>query len=314
MPSNDNNKANTAASGWHTKRGVTPLVSTATGVWETSHNNPNCPGTRTSKSQQFPVMPPLPLTPPPRAAKKFIVPASKATPALKIPATADGTIYDEETPTLMQLKGPPEVKTQQHATTDKTQTLLQLKDPPVFETWQHVTPEETLTLMQLKDHPEINMLQDATTLSTASQLKDNDYNSCVEWAVADASADGDGEYDSDIEGDFKHLDSDGFKKPAAKSNKRIGGVFSPTTSTTTVAFRILKRFMARHEILSSLKPVCVSLINPTKEDEDDYKDDKLFQDDTAEDNLEEDMAYYCVNIDGGVFFQLVDHQGLTLLE
>jgi hypothetical protein len=40
---------------------------------------------------------------------------------------------DEETPTLMQLKGPPEVETQQNATTKETQTVLQLKDSPVFE-------------------------------------------------------------------------------------------------------------------------------------------------------------------------------------
>ncbi len=106
---------------------------------------------------------------------------------------------DEETPTLMQLKGPPEVKTQQSATTEVTQTLLQLKDPPVFETWQHGTPDESLTLLQLKDPPEIEMLQHATASSTASQLKDNnDYNSCVEWAVAAACTDVDDEYDTDI--------------------------------------------------------------------------------------------------------------------
>jgi hypothetical protein len=73
--------------------------------------------------------------------------------------------------------------------------------------------------------------------------------------VAAACADGDVEYDSDIEGNFEHLDSDGFKKPAAKSTKGKGGAFS----TTTVAFRILKRFMARHEKLSSLTPVCAPL-------------------------------------------------------
>ena len=89
--------------------------------------------------------------------------------------------------------------------------------------------------------------------------------------MAAASSDGDGKYDSDIEGDFEHLNSDGFKKPAAKSNKGIGGAFSPTT----VAFRILKRFKARHEKLSSLKPVGVPLINPTKEQEDDYEANKL---------------------------------------
>jgi hypothetical protein len=229
-------------------------------------------------------MPPLPQSPPPpRSAKNLQF----------LHATLDGATYNEETPTLMQLKGPPEVKTQQHATTEETQKLLQLKDPPVFETWQHATPEETLTLLQLKDPPEIITLQHATTSSTESQLKDNDYNSCVEWAASAASADGDGEFDSDNKGDFEHHDSDGFKKPAAKSNKRIGGAFSPTT----VAFRI-KRFMARHEKLSSLKPVCVPFITPTKEDEDEYKEDKLFQDDTTEEILEEDMAYYRVNTTG----------------
>ncbi len=164
----------------------------------------------------------------------------------------------------------------------------------MFETWQHATPDESLTLLQLKDPPEIKTLNHATTSSTASQLKDDDYNSCVEWAVAAASADDDGEYDSDIEGDFEHLDSDRFMKPAAKSNKGIGGVLS----NTTVAFKILKRFMARHQKLSSLKPVRVPLIAPPKEDEDVYKDDKLFQDDTTEVNLEEDKAFYCVNTTG----------------
>jgi hypothetical protein len=109
-------------------------------------------------------------------------------------------------------------------------------------------------------------------LSTASQLKDNDYNSCVEWAVAAACADGDVAYDSDIEGNFEHLDSEGFKKPAAKSNKGKGGAFS----IRTLAFRILMRFMARHEKLSSLKPVCAPLFTPTKKDEDVYKEDELF--------------------------------------
>jgi hypothetical protein len=53
--------------------------------------------------------------------------------------------------------------------------------------------------------------------------------------------------------------------------------------------------MARHEKLSSLKPLCAPLFTPTKEDKDVYKDDKLFQDDTTEDNVGEGMAYYCVN-------------------
>jgi hypothetical protein len=140
----------------------------------------------------------------------------KAAPALQIPATVDGA-NNEETPTLMQLKGPPEVRTQLNATTKETQSLLQLMGPPVFESWQHGTPDQSLTMSQLKDPPEIKTLQHATTLSTASQLKGNDYNSCVEWAVAAASADGDVKC-SDIEGNFKHVDSDRFKKPAAKSN------------------------------------------------------------------------------------------------
>ncbi len=49
----------------------------------------------------------------------------KATPApaLKHPATVDGA-KDEDTPTLMQLKCPPEVETQQNAITEDIQTLL----------------------------------------------------------------------------------------------------------------------------------------------------------------------------------------------
>ncbi len=79
---------------------------------------------------------------------------------------------DKDTPTLMQLKCPPEVETQQNSTTEVTQTLLQLKDPPVFETWQHGTPDAALTLFWLKEAPEIDTLQHATTSSIASQLKD----------------------------------------------------------------------------------------------------------------------------------------------
>ncbi len=86
---------------------------------------------------------------------------------------------------------------QQNATTEDTQTLLQLKDPPVLETWQHGTPDAALTLLQLKDAPEIDTPQHATASSIASQLKDNnDYNSCVEWAVAAASAGCNAKYDS----------------------------------------------------------------------------------------------------------------------
>ncbi len=168
----------------------------------------------------------------------------KATP-VQNPATVDGA-KDKETPTLMQLKGPPEDEMQQNATTKETQTLSQLKDLPVFGSRQHDTPDTAPTLSRLKDAPEIETLQHATTSSIASQLKDdNDYKSCVEWAVAAAFADGDVEYDLDIEGNFEHLDSDELKKPAAKSTN-----------------------------------------------EDVYKDNKIFQDDTAEDNAEEDMAYY----------------------
>jgi hypothetical protein len=163
----------------------------------------------------------------------------------------------------MQLKDPPQIKMQQYATTSYYSDLLEI----------HAT----------------TTLQHATTLSTASQLKDDDYNSCVEWTVAATSADG--EYDSDIKGDSGHHDSDVLQKSASKSNMGIGGAFSSTKE----AFRILKRIMARHEILSSLKSVCVPLSTLAKDDEDDYKDNKLFQDDTTEENLEEDMAYYQVN-------------------
>jgi hypothetical protein len=129
----------------------------------------------------------------------------KATPALEHPATVDGT-KDKKTPTLMQLKCPPEVETQPNSTTEVTQTLSQLKDPPVFEIWQHGTPDAALTLLRLKEAPEIDTLQHATVSSIASQLKDDDdYNSCVEWAVAAASAGFNAEYDSDIDGNLSLL-------------------------------------------------------------------------------------------------------------
>ncbi len=106
----------------------------------------------------------------------------------------------------MQLKCPPEVKTQQNSTTEVTQTLLQLKDLPVFEIWQHGTPDAALTLLWLKEAPEIDTLQHATTSSIASQLKDgDDYNLCVEWAVAAASAGCNAEYDLDIDGNLSPL-------------------------------------------------------------------------------------------------------------
>jgi hypothetical protein len=244
MSSNDNDKAiHTATSVRRTRWGVTPPVCTATGA-ETPLNNPNCPSTRASKK--------LTIHVDATTAKVTITTRrKKATPALEHPATVDGT-KDKDTPTLMQLKCPPEVKTQQKSTTEVTQTLLQLKDSPVFETWQHGTPNAALTLAQLKEAPEIDMLQHATTSSIASQLKDDDdYNSCVEWAVAAASAGCNAEYDLDIDGNFEPLAVDRLKKTAAKATN-----------------------------------------------DDVYKDHELFQDDTAEDNAEEDMEYYCVNSTG----------------
>jgi hypothetical protein len=122
----------------------------------------------------------------------------------------------------------------------------------VFETWQHGTPDAALTLSRLNEATEINTLQHATASSMASQLKDNnDYNSCVEWAVAAASAGCNAEYDSDIDGNFEPLAVDGLKKPAAKATN---------------------------------DDVC--------------KDDELFQNDTAEKNVEEDMENYRVNSTG----------------
>ncbi len=89
----------------------------------------------------------------------------------------------------------------------------------MFETWQHGTPDAALTLLQLKEAPEIDTLQHATTSSIASQLKDNnDYNSCVDWAVAANSAGCNAEYDSDIDGNFEPLAVDGLKKPAARAD------------------------------------------------------------------------------------------------
>jgi hypothetical protein len=203
MSSNDNNKAiHTAASVQRTRWDVTPPVCTATGA-ETPLNNPNRPSTRAFKKSTIHVD----VT---NAKVTTTTRRNKATPALEHPATVDGA-KDKDTPTLMQLKCPPEVKMQQNSTTEVTQTLSQLKDPPVFETWQHGTPG-------LKEAPEIDTLQHATASSIVSQLKDDDdYNSCVKWAVAAASAGCNAEYDSDIDGNFEPLAVDGLKKPAAKA-------------------------------------------------------------------------------------------------
>ncbi len=116
----------------------------------------------------------------------------------------------------------------------------------MFETWQHGSLDAALTLSRLKEAPEIDTLQHATASSITSQLKDNDdYNSCVEWALAAASAGCNAEYDSDIDGDFEPLALEELKKPAAKAtNDNV------------------------------------------------YKGDELFRDDTAVDNAEEDMEYY----------------------
>ncbi len=145
MSSNDNNKAiHTAAYVWHSRRGVTPAVCTATGA-ETPLNNPDCPSTRASKKSTIHVD---------VATAKVTTTTccNKATPALENPATVDGA-KDKDTPTLMQLKCPPQVKMQQNSTTEVTQTLSQLKDPPVFETWQHGIPDAALTLLRLKEPP-----------------------------------------------------------------------------------------------------------------------------------------------------------------
>ncbi len=89
---------------------------------------------------------------------------------------------------------------------------MQLKDPPVLETWQHGTPDAALTLSWLKEAPEIDTLKHVTTSSIASQLKDDDdYNSCVKWAVAATSAGCNAEYDLDIEANFEPLAADKLK-------------------------------------------------------------------------------------------------------
>jgi hypothetical protein len=214
MSSNDNDKAiHTAASVQHTRWGVTPPVCTTTGA-ETLLNNPKCLSTRESKKSTIHVDATT-------AEVTTTTRCKKSTPALEHPATVVGA-KDKETPTLMQLKCPPEVEMQPNSTTEVTQSLSQLKDPPVFETWQHGTPDAAFTLSQFKEAPEIDMLQHATASSIKSQLKDNnDYNSCVEWAVAAAGAGCKAEYDSDINGNFEPLVVDGLKKPAATTNDNV---------------------------------------------------------------------------------------------
>jgi hypothetical protein len=127
MSSDDNDKAiHTAASVQCTRQGVTPPVFTATGA-ETPLNNPNRPSTRAYKKSMIHVDATT-------AKVTTTMRRKKATPALEHPATVDGA-KDKETPTLMQVKCPPEVEMQTISTTEVTQTLSQLKDPPVFETW-----------------------------------------------------------------------------------------------------------------------------------------------------------------------------------
>ncbi len=216
---------------WRTRQGVTPLVCTATGA-ETPLNNPNHPSTRASKKLMIHVDATT-------AKVTTTTTRKKATPALEHPATVDGT-KDKDTPTLMQLECPLEVKTQQNSTTEVTQTLSQLKDPPLFETWQHGTPDAALTLLQLKEAPEIDTLQHATPSSIASQLKDNDdYNSRVEWAVAGASAGCNAEYDSDIDGNFEPLAVDKLKKPVAKATN--DDVYEKMSCSRMIPQRTMRR-------------------------------------------------------------------------
>ncbi len=262
MSSNDNNKAiHTAASVRCTRRGVTPPVCTATGA-ETLLNNPNCPSTRASKN----LMVHVDAT---TAKVTTTTRSKKATPTLEHPATVDGA-KDKDTLTLMQLKCPPEVKMQQNSTTEVTQTLSQLKDPPVFETWQHATPDAALTFLQLKEAPEIDTLQHATTSSITSQLKDDDdHNSCVEWAVAAASAGCNAEYDLYIDGNFEPLVVDGLKKLQQRLPMMM------CTRTMSYSRMILQRTMQRRTWSTIV---------------------------------------LTVQGNGGILFQVVNHQVLTLLE
>jgi hypothetical protein len=204
MSSNDKDKAiHTAASVQRSRQGVT-----ATGG-KTQLNNPNRPSTRAFEKRQFLFMPTLMRSPPPHTVKK-------PTSAFEHPGTVVGA-NDKATPNLMRLKCPPEVETRMNSTSEVNQKQSQLKEPPVFETWEHGTPDAALTLSWLKEAQEIDKLQHATASSITSQLKDDDnYNSCVDWAVAVASAGGNAGYDSDIDVDFEPIAVDGMKKPAAK--------------------------------------------------------------------------------------------------
>jgi hypothetical protein len=107
---NDNNKAiHTAASMRRTRRDVAPPVDTVTGA-ETPLNNPNRPSTRASKKSTI-------HGDATTTKVTTTTRCKKATPALEHPATVDGA-KDKDTITLMQLKCPPEVKTQQNATNE----------------------------------------------------------------------------------------------------------------------------------------------------------------------------------------------------
>jgi hypothetical protein len=94
-----------------TRWGVTTPVDTATGA-ETPLNNPNRPSTRASQKSTI-------HGDATTAKVTTTTRRKKATPALEHPATVDGT-KDKDTPTLMQLKCPPEVEMQHNATTEVT--------------------------------------------------------------------------------------------------------------------------------------------------------------------------------------------------
>jgi hypothetical protein len=80
---------------------------------ETPLNNPNCPSTKASKKSMI-------HGDATTAKVTTTTRRKKATPALEHPASLDDA-KDKDTPTLMQLKCPPEIETQQNSTTEVTQ-------------------------------------------------------------------------------------------------------------------------------------------------------------------------------------------------
>ncbi len=156
-----------------------------------------------------------------------------------------------------------------------TPTLMQLECPPEVEMQQNSTTEVTQTLSQLKDPPVFETWQHGTpdAALTLSQLKEAPEIDTLQHATASSIASQlkeDDDYNSCVE----WVVASAGAGCNAEYDSDIDGNFE-------------------HLAVDGLKKPAATATN-----DDVYEDKELFQDDTAEDNAEEDVKYYCVNSTG----------------